>query len=167
MANESLDNYGEEENNEMETLDFDEVETKMNKEFDDGPSKPEFSKNTNAQVKGMEVQRSTNPKKDKKGNEYYEISLMVKVQIEGQTDDDGNPLESVDRYGGLREYDKYFWNGKKSAYGKLRKKMEDEFDIKTHKELFAKLPQQKVKILTETVKYDGEEFKKNVIQSFR
>ena len=161
MAKESLDNYGSEEENDFETLDFDEVKDKINKEFDDGPTKPEFVKNTNAQVIGMEVKRSTTPKEDKKGNEYYEITLLVKCKI----DETGE--ETIDRYGGLREYDDYFWNGKKSAYGKLRKKMEDEFDVKTHKELFAQLPQQKVKILTETVTFNDEKFKKNIIQSFR
>lgn len=161
MAQNSLDNLPEaqEQENKFEDVDFDEVGEKLGAELGDG-GKPTLSSNTNAVVVGVELKRNTVPKKDKNGKEFYETILTVHTELE-----DGR--ESFDNYGGLREYSDGYWNGQKSAFGRLQKLMQDEFKVKSRKDMLRELPGAKVKIKTETSTFQGQEYPKNMIQSFR
>lgn len=172
MANESLDTYNGEGNetaeNGFEEVSFEEIGDKLQQKFEEmGIAKPIFDKNTNATIKSVELNRATAPKKDKKGREYYDLILRVTCTVDEIKDDEGNPIETVDNYGGLREYPDGFWNGKKSAFGKLRQLVEDEFGVENYQEMLRKLPKAPVKIRTKTNEYNGETYQKNIIQMFR
>jgi hypothetical protein len=170
MSEQNLESYSNSEKEEkgFEEVNFEEIEDKLNKEFDEIGQKPLFESNTNATIKGIELIRAQSPKTDKKGKEFYDMILKVTCIIDGQTDSEGKPLETTDNYGGLREYPNGLWNGPDSAFGKLRTKAEEEdSNIKTYTDLLRFLPQKKVKIRTERPNYQGQEFKKNVIQAFR
>lgn len=171
MSGNNLDAYEGSENentNTFEEVSFDEIEDKLQKKFNEtGLDKPTFDKNTNATVKGVELTRGIKPKKDSKDREFYDLILRVTCTIDGQKDDEGNPLETSDNYSGLREYPNHFWNGPNSALGKLRKLAEDEFGITNYQELLRQLLGSKVKIKTEKSFYQGKEYQKNIIQTFR
>jgi hypothetical protein len=166
---EGLDNYGAEDTQEngFEEVNFDEIEEKLNAKMDDGFQKLILKTNTNAIVKSAKLTRATAPKKDSKDKEYYDMILRVTCEVEGQKDKDGNPVETMDNYGGLREYNDGFWSGNKSAFGKLRQKMKDEFDVVTYSDMLRTVQGKDVKIKTETSTFNGKEFQKNIIQSFR
>ena len=106
------------------------------------------------------LKRAFTPKKDSKGKEYYDTILTIKTILP-----DGR--ESYDNYGGLREYSDGYWNSKKSAFGKLQALMVEEFGIKNRQEMIRKLSNAKVKIRTEKTTFNGNEYYKNVIKSFR
>jgi len=166
MVKEVLDaDYGESEETqptEFEEVDYNEIEDKLNMTFEEaGLTKPTFEHNTNAQIDKLELTRAVAPKTDKNGKEYYEYILQITCSI------DDSPLETVDNYGGLREYSTGFWNGNKSAFGRLKQLAEDEFGIKSFKDMLTVLKGKKVKIKTETNSFNGKQFKKNMIQLFR
>jgi len=106
------------------------------------------------------LKRAFKPKRDSQGKEYYDTILTIKTVLP-----DGR--ESYDNYGGLREYSDGYWNSKKSAFGKLQALMIEEFGIKNRQEMLRKLSNAKVKIRTEKTTYNGNEYQKNIIKSFR
>lgn len=147
--------------NQFEEVNFEEVEKILQEEFDDKEGgKPVLETNTNAVVDEVTLKRAFEAKKDRKGKEYYDTILTVKTVLS-----DGR--ESYDNYGGLRQYDAGYWNGTKSAFGKLQALMIEEFGVKNRQEMIRKLSQAKVKIKTETTTYNGQEYHKNMIKSFR
>lgn len=163
MAQNSLENLPEAQQhteNDFEEVDFEEVGEKLEQEFEDGASKPILETNTNAVVDTVQLKRGMQPKQDSKGKEYYETILTIKTVMK-----DGR--ESFDNYSGLREYSDGYWNGTKSAFGRLQQLMKDEFGVKTRKDMIRQLKGAKVKIKTETTTYNGQEYRKNMIQGFR
>lgn len=162
---ENLDSYGAEETqgNNFEEVDFEEIEDKLNMKIDNGNTKPLFQTNTNAVIKSAILTRAVNPKTDTKGKEYYDMILKVTCLIQEGKEE----IETIDNYGGLREYHDGFWSGNKSAFGKLRQKMKDEFGVETYKDMLRTLSGKEVKIKTETTEFGGEKYQKNIIQSFR
>ncbi|MBT9150662.1 MAG: hypothetical protein DDT40_00837 [candidate division WS2 bacterium] len=163
MVQNQLDEFPEAEEirkHQFEEVNLEEFDEKLDEEFDDTGGKPTFTKNTNAVVASALLKRAVNPKTDRKGEEYYDMLLTIKtVYSDGQ--------ESYDNYSGLREYNRAYWNGDKSAFGRLKQLMVDEFGVKTRRDMIRKLLGAKVKVKTETTTYQGQEFRKNVIQGFR
>lgn len=157
-----LDEYGADSpENGFEEVVFEEVGDKLGKEFDDNETgKPFLEVNTNAVVESVVLKRAMKPREDRKGKEYYDTILTVKTVMK-----DGR--ESYDNYGGLREYSDGYWNGTKSAFGKLQALMVEEFGIKNRQDMLRKLQGAKVKIKTETSTYEGQTYNKNLIKSFR
>lgn len=166
MSERSLDedyNANGNEESDFEEVSFDEIEEKLNKEFESG-GKPEFKVNTPATIDGIQLNRSKKPQKDTKGKEYYPVILRITCKVY----DGPDILETSDNYGGLREYPNQFWNGKKSAFGKLLALAQGEnAEIQTYRDLLRFLPKKEVKIRSEIVKYEGQEYAKNVITGFR
>lgn len=157
---ENQESYGAD--NQFEEVDFEEIEDKLNGELDSGNQKPLFQTNTNASVEKVVLTRATNPKVDSRGREYYDLILKITCKAkQGNTE-----VLTTDNYGGLREYGDRFWSGNKSAFGKLRQKMRDEFGVETYKDMIRTLPGKDVKIKTEKTEFSGEQYQKNVIQSF-
>ena len=162
---ENLDSYGADDTqgNMFEEVDFEEIDEKLGQEMDNGNAKPLFKTNTNAVIKSVNIVRGINPKKDSKGKEYYDMILKITCAVK-----QGDQLvETIDNYGGLREYSDGFWSGNKSAFGKLKLKMRDEFGVKTWKDMIRTLSNKEVKIKTENSEFQGEMYQKNIIQSFR
>lgn len=144
----------------FEELDLLEVEEKINKKFEEtGPSKPYLEKNTTAKIIDAVLKRKATPRLDSRNREYYETILTVTARLE-----DGR--ETIDNYGGLREYDDGYWNGQRSAFGKLRKMMEDEFGVETYAQMLDKLIGSTVKLKSEKTEYNDKEYTKNVIKVF-
>jgi hypothetical protein len=149
--------------NNFEEVDFDEIEDKLNGKMDDGFQKPIFQTNTNAIIESAVLNRAVQPKKDSKDKEYYDMILKITTVVNQGKEE----IVTTDNYGGLREYDDGFWSGKKSAFGKLKQKMKDEFGVETYRDLMRTIQGKEVKIKTETTEYNGEKYQKNIIQSFR
>ncbi len=167
MAEQALDSYKSQEaqeaqeDNKFEEVNFEEIGDKLKQDFEDsGSSKPILETNTNAVVDEVVLKRAFKPKRDSQGKEYYDTILTIKTVLP-----DGR--ESYDNYGGLREYSDGYWNSKKSAFGKLQALMIEEFGIKNRQEMLRKLSNAKVKIRTEKTTYNGNEYQKNIIKSFR
>ena len=163
MAEQPLDGYTSQKTQEdkFEEVNIEEVGEKLKQDFEEsGSSKPILETNTNAIVDEVMLKRAFTPKKDSKGKEYYDTILTIKTILP-----DGR--ESYDNYGGLREYSDGYWNSKKSAFGKLQALMVEEFGIKNRQEMIRKLSNAKVKIRTEKTTFNGNEYYKNVIKSFR
>ncbi|OPY22916.1 MAG: hypothetical protein A4E27_01644 [Methanobacterium sp. PtaU1.Bin242] len=158
---ESLDDYDQNESS-FEEIDFEEIEDKLNKEINTS-TKPVYDKNTPAKIEGIKLLRGANPEMDRKDREYYPLTLQIRTVVT----DNGKKVESIDNYNGLREYDDGFWNGQKSAFGRLMKLAQGEEEIKTYRDLLRFLPGKGVKIKTEDWKFGGQEGQKNIIQSFR
>ena len=161
----TLEDYGQEsqdsqEESKFEEVTFEEVENILKAEFDDGDGKPVLDTNTNALVDEVVLKRSFEAKKDRKGKDYYDTILTVKTVLS-----DGR--ESYDNYGGLRQYEAGYWNGQKSAFGKLQALMVEEFGVKNRQDMIRKLSGAKVKIKTEKTTYNGQDYHKNMIKSFR
>jgi hypothetical protein len=165
MAEQALDGYKSQneaqEDNKFEEVNFEEIRDKLEQDFkDSGSSKPILETNTNAVVDEVVLKRAFNPKQDSQGKEFYDTILTIKTILS-----DGR--ESYDNYGGLREYGDGYWNSKKSAFGKLQALMVEEFGIKNRQEMIRKLSNAKVKIRTEKTTFNGNEYQKNIIKSFR
>lgn len=129
----------------------------------EGGSKPEFTKNTAATVMSVNLKKSKKVASTKDGRPY--IPLIV--TIECQTDDGQT---TYDNYGGLRETEEGgLWCGEKSQFGKLIKLIkEEDDDISTYNDIFKFLqaPGLRVKIKTQSILYNGQEYKKNLITQF-
>ena len=161
MAKETLDGYeAEETESRFEEVDYDEISDKLDKTFDTTTGKPVFENNTPAQIKGLQINRGNTPQTDSKDQEYYPMTIRITTQTK-----DG--IESHDNYGGIREYSDRMWNSDKSAIGRLiTLAQEEDNKIDSYRKLFQFLPGKKVKIRTETTNYQGQEYKKNMIQAF-
>lgn len=161
MAQRQLDESNQaDERPDFEEVTFGDVLVKLKEEFDETSGKPILETNTNAEIIETQLKRSITPKVDKQGKEYYDTILTIHTLLE-----DGR--ESYDNYSGLREYSDGYWNGRRSAFGRLQQLMIDEFGVKTRAEMLQKLEGQQVKLKTETTSYNGQDFKKNMIQGFR
>jgi len=142
-----------------EEISFDELVGVDQTAKDDG-GKPIFDKNTVATIKEVKLNRQFEPKTTRDGKQEY-TPIVVRVEIETV---DGQ--KSYDNYGGLRETDSGLWAGSKSAFGKLRDLVLEELgDDATWAEIFKFLNSGiKVKVRTETTKYSGNTYQKNIVK---